>query len=94
MFRACAEVSEVRYKRKVGIYMNTINYVIKVTKAQVFVASTKIRQTRLVEQLAVWRASLFKADFQCKPLHRLKRVDVLCKIKIPSRDSVFKMGSH
>ena len=88
-FGACAEVSEVRYKRKVGIYMNTINYVIKVTKAQVFVASTKIRQTRLVEQL-----SLFKADFQCKPLHRLERVDVLCKIKIPSRDSMFKMGSH
>ena len=50
-----------------------------------FVASTKIRQTRLVEQLAVWRASLFKADFQCKPLHRLKRVDVLCDSKQEQR---------
>ena len=76
--------------------MNTINYVIKVTKAQVFGASiaTRIRQMRLVEQLAVWCVPLVKADFQSKPLHRLKRVDVLCKIKIPSRDSVFKMGSH
>ena len=43
--------------------MNTINCVIKVTKVQVFVASTKIRQTRLVEQLAVWHVPLFKADF-------------------------------
>ena len=34
--------------------MNTINYVTKVTQAQVFAASTKIRQTRLVEQLALW----------------------------------------
>ena len=74
--------------------MNTINYVIKVTKAQVFVASAKIRQMRLVEQLAVWRVLLIKADFQCKPLLRLKIVDVLCKIKIPSRDSEFNMESH
>ena len=72
--------------------MITINYVIKVTKAQMFAASTKIGQMRLVEQLAVWRVPLFKADFQCKPLHRLKRVDVLCKIRIPSRSSMFKMG--
>ena len=33
---------------------------------------------RPVEQLTVWRVPLFKADFYCKPLHRLKRVDVLC----------------
>ena len=33
--------------------MNTINYIIKVTQAQVFVVSTKIWQMRLVEQLAV-----------------------------------------
>ena len=44
------------------IHMNPINYVIKVTQAQVFVASTKIWQMRLVEQLAVWHI-LFKANF-------------------------------
>jgi len=48
-----------------------------------FVVSTKIRQMRLVEQLTVWRIPLFKADFYCKTLHGLKRVDVLCKIRIP-----------
>ena len=90
---ACAEVSEV--SQKVGIYMITINYVIKVTKVKSLRrVATKIRQTRLVEQLAVWRVPLIKADFQSKPQHRLKRVDVLCKIRIPSRGSVFKMGSH
>ena len=56
-------MSEVRYKQKAGIYMNIINYVIKVTKAQVFVASTKIRQTRLVEQLAVWRLHCLRQTF-------------------------------
>ena len=59
-----------------------------------FVASTRIKQTRLVEQLAVWRVPLFKADFHCTPLHRFKRDDVLCKIRISSRSSMFKMGSH
>ena len=65
-----------------------------------FVVSTKIRQMRPVEHLTVWCVPLFKADFYCKPLHRLKRVDVLCKIRIPNGGrmlegcSVFKMGSH
>ena len=33
--------------------MNTINYIIKVTQAQVLALSTKIWQMRLVEQVAV-----------------------------------------
>ena len=49
-----------------------------------FVVSTKIRQMRPVEHLTVWCVPLFKADFYCKPLHRLKTVDVLCKIRIPN----------
>ena len=53
--------------------------IIKVTKVQVFAASSKIKQMRLVEQLAVWHVLLLKADFQCKRLDRLKRVDVLGK---------------
>ena len=48
-----------------------------------FMVSTKIRQMRPVEWLTVWRVPLFKADFYCKPLDRLKTVDVLCKIRIP-----------
>ena len=43
--------------------MNTINYIIKVTKAQVFAASTEIWLMRLVEQLAVLCVPLFKAVF-------------------------------
>ena len=39
--------------------MNTINYVIKVTQAQVFAASTKIWQMRLVEQLAMQQRDTF-----------------------------------
>ena len=54
-----------------------------VTKAEIFVVSNRIRQMGPVEQLTVWCVPLFKADFYCKPLHRLKRVDVLCKIRIP-----------
>ena len=57
---------------------------IKVTKSEMFVVSTKFRQMRPVEHLTVWHVPLFKADFYCKRLHRLKRVDVLCKIKIPN----------
>ena len=45
-----------------------------------FVVSAKMRP---VEELTVWRVPLFKADLYCKPLHGLKRVDVLCKIRIP-----------
>ena len=48
-----------------------------------FVVSAEIRKMRPVVQLTVWRVPLFKADFYCKSLHRLKRVDVLCKIRIP-----------
>ena len=36
--------------RQVRIHMNTINYVIKVTQAQVFAVSTKIWKMRLVEK--------------------------------------------
>ena len=43
--------------------MNTINYIIKVTQAQVVAVSTKNWQLRLVEQLAVWHVPLLKANF-------------------------------
>ena len=51
--------------------MNTINYVIKVTQAQVFAVSTKIWQMRLVEQLAVWHVPLFKVCTDSRKLMSL-----------------------
>ena len=68
-----------------------MNTIIKVTHAQVFEASTKIWQMRLVEQLAVWHVPLFKANLF---LYRFKRVDVLINTRVPCWGSVFKMGSH
>ena len=70
--------------------MNTINYVIKVTQAQVFAASTKIWQMRLVEQLAVWHIPLLRQTFKAN----FCTVDVLINIGAPCWGGVFEMGSH
>ena len=54
----CAEVNGVQ---EVGLGTHEHHYyVMKVIQGQVFAASNKIWQMRLVEQLAVWHVPLFK----------------------------------